>query len=224
MWSLEQLKAIRAEQKESDPYERVFWSRFQGEPRTEGATFYQEPARYAELPKWPGFRDAIGIDMSHTDGKASDWFACCLVRFYGGQAFVVNAFRFKPDPREVPGMLKGLLAESAGGACPIFSYVSGPEVGMLGRFAVDHGINVQGMPARVNKLWRTQRTIKKWNDGGIMVPSDAPWAPTFIKRMKGFTGLDGDEDDESDALVSVCDAMLGLAGAAGPVSLGARRV
>jgi len=147
-----------------------------------------------------------------------------LVRIYGRQCFIRNVLRFKTDPRELPGALRGVLAEASGGTCAMFSYVAGPEIGTLGRLAADHGLNVQGMPARVNKLWRTQRTVKRWNDGEILVPADAPWSASFIKRMKEFTGFDGDEDDESDALVSVCDAMLGLVGQAGPGSFGPRRM
>ena len=108
---------------------------------------------------------------------------------------------------------------------PVFTYGSGPELGVVGQLnSAPHNLGITFMTARVNKLWRTQRTIKRWNDGEIMVPTDAPWASAFIKRVQGFSGLDGDEDDESDALVSVCDAMLGLAGGQGPGTVGTRRI
>ena len=73
-------------------------------------------------------------------------------------------------------------------------------------------------------LWRSQRTIAKWNAGDILVPQNEPWARGFIARAALFTGNDGDEDDEIDALVSVCDAMLGLVDVRGPGTVGARRV
>lgn len=224
VWPLEQLKLIRAELKESDPYETVFWSRYQGRPIAEGASFYKEPARYVDLPTWPGFRDAIGIDMSYSSARSADWFAGVLVRFWGARAFVVHALRVRPDPRDVPGLVRELRSMAAGGTAPVFSYISGPEVGVVGRLNTDHGLNIQGIPARVNKLWRTQRTIGKWNGGDVLVPANAPWAGQFIKRVQAFSGLDGDEDDESDALVSVCDAMLGLVGQAGPGTVGPRRI
>ena len=224
VWPLDQLKAIRAELKESDPYEVVFWSRYQGRPVAEGASFYGTPASYLTLPTWPGFRDAIGLDLSYSTKRTADWFAGVLVRVYGSRAFVRAALRVKPDPREVPGLVRGLKAEATG-AAPVFTYGSGPELGVVGRLNCDHGLNIQFMPALLNKLWRSQRTIKRWNDGDIMVPSEAVWAGAFTKRIQGFTGLDGDEDDESDALVSVCDGMLGLAGnQRGTGTVGTRRI
>ena len=222
VWDLPQLKAIRAELKESDPYEVVWWSRYQGQPVAEGASFYQDPARYENLPDWPGFRDAIGIDMSYSPKRTADWFAGVLVRFYGQRGFVRHTIRVKPDPREVPGLIRELRALASGSA-PVYTYISGPELGVVGRLNVDHGLNIQAMPAKLNKLWRTQRTIRKWNAGEILVPVKDPWAMPFIKRVKGFSGLDGDEDDESDALVSVCDAMLGFA-SNGPGATGRRRM
>lgn len=222
VWPLEQLKAIRAELKESDPYEAVFWSRYQGRPIAEGASFYNTPARYTEMPPWPGFRDAIGLDLAYSEKRTADWFAGVLVRVYGSRAFVRHTVRVRPDPRELPGLVRELRAMAPG--APVFTYGSGPELGVVGRLNVDHALRIQFMQARLNKLWRTQRTIKRWNDGDIMVPANEPWADAFIKRVQGFSGLDGDEDDESDALVSVCDAMLGLTSSLGPMTGGARRL
>jgi phage terminase large subunit-like protein len=223
VWPLEQLKAIRAELKESDPYETVFWSRYQGRPIAEGASFYGTPARYVDLPPWPGFRDAIGIDLAYSDKRTSDWFAGVLVRFYGPRAFIRHAIRVKPDPRELPGLVRELRTLAPG--APVFTYGAGPERGVVGQLnSPPHNCGITYMTAQVNKLWRTQRTIRRWNDGTILVPANEPWSSAFVKRIQGFSGLDGDEDDESDALVSVCDAMLGLAGGQSPGTVGTRRI
>lgn len=223
VWPLEELRRIREEAKESDPYERVFWSRFQGEPVAVGASFYREPARYTTLPEWLGFREAIGLDMSYSPKRTADWFAATLVRFVDRKAYVVATLRVKPDPREVPGLIRAMQAMSRGGNAPVYTYAGGPEFGVVARLNADHGLNVQAMNAGLNKLWRSQRTIKRWNDGEILVPADAVWAASYIKRIQGFSGLDGDEDDENDALVSVCDAVLG-SGMAKPIAAGKWRI
>jgi predicted phage terminase large subunit-like protein len=222
VWPLEELKRIREELKESDPYETIFWSRYQGHPIAPGASFYGEPARYVDLPEWPGFRDANGLDMSYSPKRSADWFAGVLGRIYARKIYIRLPVRVKPDPREVPSIIKSLWAE-AGGEVPSYSYISGPEVGVVGRLNADHHLRIHGMPARMNKLWRTQRTIKAWNDGNILVPANEPWAAAFIKRIQGFTGQEGDEDDESDALASLHDAVLGLSGAP-PGTVGTRRI
>ena len=224
VWDLDQLHKFRESWREQDPYERLFWSRFQGEPRLEGATYFLDPHYYIDLPQWPGFRDALGVDLSYTNGRASDWFAVVAARFIGSKCFVLNATRFKPDPTEVPSALRGQLAVCSGPA-PIFSYTSGGDARVAGRLSVDHHINIQMMQAKTNKLWRSTRTIARWNSGQIMLPANAPWVPAFVKRMKGYSGNESsDEDDEVDALVSVCDAMLGLTGGQSPGTVGTRRI
>lgn len=223
VWSLDKLHEFRESWKEQDPYERLFWSRFQGEPRLEGATYFREPAYYLDLPMWPSFRDAIGVDLSYTNGRASDWFAVVVARFYGSKCYILNATRFKPDPTDVPAVLRGQMAVCVGNP-PIYSYASGGDKGVAGRLAADHKILIQSMPPQTNKLWRSTRTIARWNAGDIMLPASAPWVPAFVKRMKEYSGNESsDEDDEVDALVSVCDAMLGL-NETRPGTVGPRRI
>jgi predicted phage terminase large subunit-like protein len=224
VWDLDQIKRTREEWREQDPYERLFWSRYQGEPRLEGATYFGEPSYYSTLPTWPGFREAIGIDVSYTSGRASDWFAIVVARFYGNKCYILNVTRFKPDPTEVPEAIRGQMAVCAGPA-PLFSYASGGDAGVAGRLAADHGISISMMQAKENKLWRSTRTIARWNAGDILLPANAPWVTGFVKRMKEYSGNErSDEDDEVDALVSVVEAMLGLVSGEGPGTVGRRRM
>lgn len=81
------------------------------------------------------------------------------------------------------------------------------------------------MQAKANKLWRSTRTIARWNAGDILLPANAPWVTGFVKRMKEYSGNErSDDDDEIDALVSVCDAMLGFDGQGAPAACGTRRI
>jgi hypothetical protein len=55
------------------------------------------------------------------------------------------------------------------------------------------------------------------------VPQHEAWVDEFIGRAQSFRGVEGDDDDEIDALVSVCDGGLGSGVAAAAKSFGAWR-
>lgn len=202
---LEELDEIRAAIRERDPTERDWFSQWQNEPFTPSTNYLNDPLRYAVIPGWEGYIDAIGIDMAFTKGRLADWFAIVAVRIYMGSVYIRNAYRFKGDPREAAVELK--VQQQTYGSVPIFSYVSGPERIAIGTLA-EQGIAVQPMQAETNKLWRAQRMINLWNAGRILVPSHAPWVEPFLNRAKNFRGVDGDDDDEIDALVSVVNALV----------------
>jgi predicted phage terminase large subunit-like protein len=85
------------------------------------------------------------------------------------------------------------------------------------------GLPIAPMPARYNKLVRAQKTIRRWNDGEILVPAHAPWLQGFLHRVSLFRGHDRDRDDEIDAIVSMADAVLGGATTAGVGRVGGRK-
>jgi len=200
--TLEELHAIRAELKESDPTERTWWGQFQNEPRTDMGDLFKAPARYEQLPEWPGFRDFIGVDMAYSTGKRSDWFALVAVRAWRGQFFVREVQRLKADLGDLELTIR--TAWERYGRCPVYSYMSGPEKGAA-HYLNEKGIPIYVMPARYDKRTRAQKTINLWNVGKVMVPQHAPWVEGFLSRILAFRGVEGDDDDEVDALVSAHD-------------------
>jgi hypothetical protein len=92
------------------------------------------------------------------------------------------------------------------------SYVSGPEIGALQALAMheqrDKRIRITPLPAKLSKLVRAGRTARRWNAGAIRLPRNAPWTPTLVRVVCGFTGVDGAKDDEVDALVSGADRLM----------------
>ena len=213
---LEALHSIRAELAESDPYERVWFSQFQNDPRPEGTDFFGEPTWYDELPKWT-FRTGHGADLSFVDGPGADYFAMCSANVYGSKVFVLECRRVKLDAVQIEGTARGMISRYGHGA--IFSYMSGPEIGTA-KLMRERGLPFVIMRARYNKLVRAQRTIKRWNDGDIALPRKAPWVRGFVHRLQMFRGHPKDKDDEADALASMCDGMVGGALGGGPKSLG----
>lgn len=227
---LSEIKRIRAEEAERDPTERVFWARFQGEPRVPGGDVFHEPGRYNDddMPTWPGFIDIVGLDMAYSTTKLADFAAVVAIRAWRSVAdpnpmlsmrgYIRHAERFKLDPDIVLSRARETSATYGG---RIYSYVSGPEVGII-RYCARNKVRIAGMPARYNKLVRAQKTRVLWNGGGLLVPEHAPWAPGLISCAQAFRGLESDEDDLMDALVSGVDGGM-LRGAVAPKSFGSPR-
>lgn len=212
---LEQMRRALAEQ---DPSERLWFAQLQNDPRVPGLELFGEPVRYAVLPAFHGFRDAIGIDMSYSMSKSADYFSLIAGRVYGGALFVRRAVRMRADINLVELELR--KAFDAYGTCPVFSYVAGPEIGAV-QWLASRGIRIQGIPARWSKLVRSQHTRTAWNTGRIQLPVTNDF-DGFIRRAQSFRGAEADADDEVDALVSLHDGAVGSSAGA-PRTMGAPR-
>ena len=209
VWPLDELRRTRAELYERDPSERVWWAQFQNDPKPIGSDLFREPTFYSTLPQW-SFRPGYGADLAYTTGATSDWFASVAAKVYGRKVFVLDVQRHKLDAPLIESTLKRTLSQYGQGT--IYSYMSGPEVG-LAKLLRERGVPMQPLHARYNKLVRAQRTIRRWNEGDIVVPEGAAWLKGFLHRVSCFRGNDHDEgDDEVDALVSLCDGMVGSTG------------
>jgi predicted phage terminase large subunit-like protein len=216
VWPLAGLKAMRLELAEKDPTERIWWAQLMCQPRPPGGNRFGDPHLYATLPSTP-YRMAYGCDFAFTQGEGSDYFALVVAQIHGKKVYIVEVQRHKIDAHQIESTLKA--SQNKYGRSVIWSYQSGPEIG-LSNLLIERGIPMGRMPARFNKLVRSERTARRWNDGDIYTPGNALWAPGFLSRMASFRGADKDgDDDEIDALVSLCDGALGGAVAA-PRSMG----
>ena len=100
--------------------------------------------------------------------------------------------------------------------------MSGPEKGAVVYF-IEHGVQINVMNARYNKLVRAQKTIDLWNDGRILVPYGAEY-DGFLNRVAAFRGVEGDDDDEIDAMVSAVDGGMWSGQTVATRAVGPRRV
>ena len=218
VWDLPALKAMREELREADPTERIWHAQLMCSPKpVDGSLFRGDPARWTTIPDW-SFRLAYGVDLAFTAGEGSDYFAMVTLKIMGTKAYVLDVQRHKLDAHLIESVCKATLNKH--GRAPIFTYVSGPEVGMV-KVMRERGLPFMPMHARYSKLVRAQRTIKRWNDLDIVLPHEAPWCPAFVHRTEIFTGADkGHDDDEIDALVSACDGAMGSTVAGGPKTMG----
>ena len=223
--TLDELHSIRAALAESDPSERLWWAQWQCEPQAPNAELFKPPLRYQTLPAWPGFRDGIGLDAAYSAKRGADWFAIVVGRVYGGQLFVRHVERFHADEGLLETRLRAVREEHAPSA-PIWSYMSGPEVGAAHTLA-SKGLPIQVIPARFSKLIRARRCIDRLNGGGayegrVLVPDGAPWTAAFVRRLTQWRALDSDDDDEIDALVSLHDGLFGSGCGVAPAWTGGR--
>ena len=205
-WPLELLDLKRAELKVGDPNERTWFAQYMGDPQPEEQNLFGQPTYYETLPTYGGWRAAHGADFAYVDSPGADFFAAVTGRIYGRKLYILEVQRHRLDATLLESTCKAILTKY--GRSPIWSYQSGPEIG-LSRLLAERGVPVGVMQARYNKLVRAQKTIRRWNDGEILVPQGADWLPGFLHRVRLFRGHEKDRDDEVDALVSVADAMLG---------------
>jgi hypothetical protein len=216
-----ELKKIREALREVDPRERVWWSQFQNQPKADSGDLFHGPTRYGSLPTEPGWRDVIGIDLAYSQSRRADFFALVLMRIWGSTAYVRMVSRLRADLAVLEMEIRRAWTVN-GTRCPIFSYVSGPEKGAILYF-VEHGVPINGMHARYNKLVRAQKTIDFWNDKRVLIPEGADFDP-FLNRVAAFRGLEVDDDDEVDALVSAVDGAMWSGGQTPTRTLGQRRI
>jgi predicted phage terminase large subunit-like protein len=202
VWPLAALKQMRAELKEQDPSERLFFAQIQNDPQPQGSDLFGAETLYTELPTF-GFRIGHGVDFAFTDAPGSDFFSVVSGRLYGDRLYLLHVQRERLDTTLLESTCRGVLTKY--GRAPMWSYQSGPEIG-TSKLLVERGIPIARMPARYNKLVRAQRTITRWNTGKILVPEQAAWRPGFVQRLSIFRGHPKDRDDEADALVSLSDA------------------
>ncbi len=209
VWGLAEMRHQREVLREQDPTEKMWWAQFMGDPKPVGSSLFRpDPMRYVRLPEW-NFRLAFGGDLSFSAGAHSDYFALVAIKVIGTKAYILEVARTKLESHLIESTCKMFASKYGDGHAPIYSYVSGPEKGMV-RFLREQGLPFVPIPARYSKLVRAERTIRRWNDGNIVVPEDAPWVPGFLRRVEAFRGEDkGHDDDEIDALVSVCDGAMG---------------
>ena len=219
-WSLADLKQLRAELAVDDPAERTWWAQYMCDPRAESGDLFQSPGRWSELPV-AGFRNAMGLDASYSSKPNADWFALAVITVCGETVYLRNVERFRAGEDAAVRRIRANW--DIFGQCDVFSYVSGPEIGII-PYLHEKGIPLQALLARFHKVTRARRTIDRCNTGRLLFPNHSAWGPWFLSRMLAWRGLDGDQDDEIDALVSVVDGATNSGVTAPGPGFGVRRM
>lgn len=193
----------------SDITEYDWASLYQGEPRPRGGGLFRNVFLYTRETMPKIVRVAIGADFAYSTG--GDRIAIVVIgQGDDGILYILAVWTWRRSVLENLPLVRAALSEHP--QAVIASYVSGPEVGVikhLAKLEATSGgpIRVQPMPAKLSKYVRAGRTARRWNLGEIRVLQGAPWADDFIRVVCSFTGLEGQRDDETDALVSGHDIL-----------------
>lgn len=210
--TLEWLRGVRKSLRDAGR-EAVWWSLYQGAPRPTGSGLFGD-ATWHDGPLPPIVRWAWGVDLAFSAGARGDRTAAVLLGLgEDGIVYVLLVWSVRQGIVECEPTLRGYLGTQAD--APVATYASGPEVGSYHAMgAARDPLRVQVMPARWSKYVRAKRTAERWNVGGVRVLAGRPWGPAFARLVRGFTGADGDVDDEVDALVAAHDRLMVGAGVA----------
>lgn len=206
VWSLDALKAKRAEMAEIDPALRTWHSQWMCDPLAFAEGFFEGHTPY--LGAMPPADAAIlcGLDCAFTQGKKSDYFAAVLTCEVGGKLVVFRVIRHRRGLSEALQTLLELHAMYPN--IRFFSYTSGPEIGIYHDLFERSGgqIIVECMQARWNKATRSGKSAEAWRARRIEVMLGQPWTGIFLGELHSFNGGEIGIDDQVDALVSAHDA------------------
>jgi len=207
-------EAWKAE-RETNPY--GFASMGQQDPMAKGSQMFHGPARY-DLQAWLlgldpkkgkdsalSYRWAIGVDPATTAKASADHSALVLEAAKGeGDTMITRIVEVRFEQIETPELV--MLAKDMRAA-----WVS--RVPSLPLIVEGVGLGA-GVPQAIRRIAPAEQVIspqmkgdKKtratgyasaWNQGRVLVPSNAPWAGGFVLEHLRFTGAKGGKDDRVD--------------------------
>ncbi len=174
-----------------------------------------ESRRLAEKARAEPYRQAIGVDLGYSE-NAGDYASIIPVAAMGVRFYVRDLVRCRRDVIHLRAIIASVQRQYPG--AQLVSYINGPEKAVLALLNEDHvderngakmpGVNIMPMLARFPKPVRSQATAEIWNEGRVVVPPTRPWTGEFVERMKNFTGAAGNDDADTDALVSAVDYLI----------------
>lgn len=211
------LAAARAELFELDPSERTWFSQFQNDPREATRGVFKGCTYVESVPSTA--RQAIGVDAAYSEGSASDFFAAGILNELPATGIVIVSYVVRHQ-KGIVAVSESLdeLQEMTNGA-PMFSYVSGPEVGVYrqiarprvdehdGKQRIRPGHVVHTMTARWSKEVRARNAAAAWQNKLVKVLAGQPWTGAFVRELNAFTGSSKEIDDQVDMFVSGYDGL-----------------
>lgn len=196
----------------------AFSALFQGKPLPRSGALFGEATLVDALP--PDARIValiIGGDLAYSAESGSDRAAFVAIledslsdlyiaEVVGMQQEIA---RVEAEAHRMRGAWSAHDPARVFGSLPrIASYMNGPEIGVA-RLLMLRGLPIEVLPARFNKFVRAQKTAVFWNQGRIKVLRGQAWTDDFLRKVRYFTGMNDQADDEVDAMVSGIDALVG---------------
>lgn len=195
-------------------------SLYQGAPRGRGGSVFEDVHFYDELPS-KMFRTGLGFDLAYTAKKYSDYSAAVAMRAVEDTYHVAEAVRKQARASEFKRHALDFVARHGRSARRRW-YCSGTEIGVADLLKASDGnpgersLDVGAETTKLDKFTRAQPMAAAWNAGRVLVPSQAlvdsdpakyAWVEPFVTELLGFTGLDDEHDDQTDAAVAAYDVI-----------------
>ena len=176
---------------------------YQGQPRPRGASVFNEPHYYSQLPT-RGVMWAHGTDLAYTAKTHADHSVVVTMLRHGEHCYVVDVVRKQVDAPAFALALKAQMARHPG---RMVWHASGTEKGAAQFIRQSIGPRFEVVNATVDKFQRALPVAAAWNDGRVLLPESAPWLDSFLSEVCAFTGVGDLHDDQVDALASAFYAM-----------------
>lgn len=211
-YTLRRYGEIRAQLDAENPF---LWSAlYQQRPTPPEGSLFHAPARY-HLHDLPAIESAlrgqgrriIGVDLAASVRASADHTAAVplLVAGHGAdtRAWELDLARWKV---EAPESLSRLRALQGAHRCPLAWETNGVGRPMAQVYRRDYaGAQLIEVTRARDKKVAAIPCATAWNAGRIAVPL-APWGEGHVDRARAFTGADGGDDDDLDALVNGWEA------------------
>lgn len=195
-----------------------WWSLYQQEPRPRGTELFREPKRY-DLAEWlrtmqpEQWRWGIAVDPAATEKTYADHSVALLMAVQGqGDTAEARIVAVERGQWEVPALcerVKRLRNEWLVRRVNAHIYAEGvggfKAVAQILRRMLPEEF-VREVTVKGDKFTRALPVSGAWNTGRVLVPSEAPWADTFIQECCRFTGVADGQDDQVDALAHAWNA------------------
>jgi predicted phage terminase large subunit-like protein len=182
--------------------EHLFAALYQGRPRPEGTSLFHEPARFSLRSgfSWTGKRGVIAIDPAATAKTSADFsvLLVCAMEGYGvnSRMYVVDRIRVQREIPDVVQLARDLqrkyrlmiVCESIGGFKAVAQSLR----------KLDPSLRVLELAPSKDKFTRALPVAAAWNDGRVLIPTDAEWADEYVSEHVRFTGSGDVHDDQVD--------------------------
>lgn len=214
LWPIEKLVKL---QKRIGPY--AWEGLYQGRPQPRGGRVFGDAVLWSGAPP-QGLQVTIGVDLTHTAKRRSDWNAAVVMGREPGteRAFVLDVRRMQGRLTDVTrdgsvideGFARQLaeLGRKYSGARFVMYTGRDEELVLLLLSQLrEHAVHIEATPAINDKLHRAAPYAARWNRGEVLVPRDAGWASGFVGEHVPFSGAPGDRDDQIDAAAAAHDAL-----------------
>jgi predicted phage terminase large subunit-like protein len=205
-WPIEVLRKI---EKSKGPY--TWASLYMGRPFSKGGRVFQEAdtvnhsfARFYDV-RPAKLRIALGVDLAYSKKTHADWSVIVVLGIDDAseRIYVLDVIRIQVAAPTFSARLKLVQKDNPG--VDARWYYAGAELGVAD-FIKTLDVDLETMPASVDKFVRAQPVAAAWNAGRIWLPRQAEWLEEFLRELGAFTGVVDLTDDQVDAFAAAFDS------------------